>query len=164
MLCTLLLLVALSHDLFLFHVYLYIYAYSNSVNNTLYNCNDTDAKYDENEDGANNVSRAVSRRDMATQMSPESSNHSSHGRNSSFSLATPSILPIVELHSSHSSKPEMRDVLVDDRVTVTRWSKKNRGKIPRRGSRNSEDWKRKAVNYHSSSWDVSNETSKSVSK
>lgn len=102
---------------------------------------------------------------MATQMSPESSNHSSHGRNSSFSLATPSIiLPIVELHSSHSSKPEMRDVLVDDRVTVTRWSKKNRSKIPGRGSRNSDDWKRKAVNYHSSSWDVSNETSKSISK
>ncbi|XP_057779513.1 uncharacterized protein LOC130998091 isoform X2 [Salvia miltiorrhiza] len=120
-----------------------------------------DVKYDASEDAANNISRAVSRRDMATQMSPESSNHSSPGRGSSFSLATPSILPIVESQSMRSSKPEMRDVLVDERVTVTRWSKKNRG----RGSRNADDWRRKAVNFHSTaSWEVSTETSKSISK
>lgn len=123
-----------------------------------------DVKYDATEDSSNNISRAVSRRDMATQMSPESSNHSSPGRDSSFSLATPSILPLVELHSMHSSKPEMRDVPVDERVTVTRWSKKNRGKNPGRGSRNADDWKRKDVNYHSASWEVSTETSKSISK
>ncbi|KAH6788599.1 hypothetical protein C2S51_003605 [Perilla frutescens var. frutescens] len=123
-----------------------------------------DGKYDAAEYSANNISRAVSRRDMATQMSPESSNHSSPGRDSSFSLATPSILPLVELHSMHSSRPEMRDVPVDQRVTVTRWSKKNRGKNPGRGSRNADDWKRKAVNYHSASWEVSTETSKSISK
>lgn len=116
------------------------------------------------EDAANNISRAVSRRDMATQMSPESSNHSSPRRDSSFSLATPSILPIVELQSMHSSKPEMRDVPVDERVTVTRWSKKNRGKNPGRGSRNADDWKRRAVNYRSASWEVSTEASKSISK
>lgn len=159
--------VASGHHLSLFIVHLLVrYNFLSSfLSNTLYDCNYTDVKYDESEDGANNVSRAVSRRDMATQMSPESSNNSSHGRNSSFSLATPSILPIVEYQSSHSSKPEMRDVLVDDRVTVTRWSKKNRGKNPGRGSRTTDDWKRKAVNYHSSSWDVSTtETSKNISK
>lgn len=116
------------------------------------------------EDAANNISRAVSRRDMATQMSPESSNHSSPRRDSSFSLATPSILPIVELQSMLSSKPEMRDVPVDERVTVTRWSKKNRVKNPGRVGRNADDWKRRAVNYRSASWEVSTEASKSISK
>ncbi|KAI3460225.1 hypothetical protein Pfo_016888 [Paulownia fortunei] len=125
---------------------------------------DKDEKYDGTEDAANNISHVVSRRDMATQMSPDSSIQSSPGRNSSFSLATPSILPIVELQSLRSSKPEIRDVPVDERVTVTRWSKKNRGKAPGRGSRNADDWKRKAVNFHSASWEVSTETSKSISK
>ncbi|KAK6130875.1 hypothetical protein DH2020_035393 [Rehmannia glutinosa] len=91
-------------------------------------------KYDGTEDGANNISRAVSRRDMATQMSPESSIQSSPRRHLSFSLATPSILPVVESQSMRSSKPEIRDVPVDERVTMTRWSKKNRGKTPGRGS------------------------------
>ncbi|KAG6419848.1 hypothetical protein SASPL_116360 [Salvia splendens] len=123
-----------------------------------------DAKYDATEDSANNISRAVSRRDMATQMSPESSNHSSPRRDSSFSLATPSILPVVEAQSIRPSRPEMRDVLVDERVTMTRWSRKSRGKNPGRSSRNGDDWKRKAANDHSDSWGVSSETSKSISK
>ncbi|KAL1561339.1 hypothetical protein AAHA92_04056 [Salvia divinorum] len=123
-----------------------------------------DAKYAATEDSANNISRAVSRRDMATQMSPESSNHSSPGRDSSFSLATPSILPVVEAQSMRSSKPETRDVIVDERVTMTRWSKKNKVKNPGRSSQNGDDWKRKAANYHSTSWEVSSETSKSISK
>ncbi|KAL8487485.1 hypothetical protein ACS0TY_023969 [Phlomoides rotata] len=120
-----------------------------------------DAKYDAIDDSANNISRAVSRRDMATQMSPESSVQSSPRRASSFSLSTPSILPIVESQSMHSSKHEIRDVPVDERVTVTRWSRKNRGKNPGRGSSNGDDWKRRAVNFHSGSWEVSSETSKS---
>lgn len=101
---------------------------------------------------------------MATQMSPESSNHSSPRRDSSFSLATPSILPVVEAQSIRPSRPEMRDVLVDERVTMTRWSKKSRGKNPGRSSRNGDEWKRKAANDHSDSWGVSSETSKSISK
>ncbi|KAK4434423.1 hypothetical protein Salat_0605100 [Sesamum alatum] len=123
-----------------------------------------DEKYDGTEDAANNISRAVSRRDMATQMSPESSIQSSPRRLSSFSLATPSILPVAELQSTNTSKPDIRDVPVDERVTMTRWSKKNRGKTPGRGSRNADDWKRKAVNIRSASWEVSAETSKSISK
>ncbi|XP_042008782.1 uncharacterized protein LOC121757310 [Salvia splendens] len=128
-----------------------------------------DVKYEVTEDAPNSISRAVSRRDMATQMSPESSKHSSPGRDSSFSLAIPSILPIVESQSMQKdsthqfSKPEMRDVLVDEDVTVIRWSKMNRGKNSGRGSRNADDWKRTAVNYHSASWEVSTATSKSIS-
>lgn len=108
------------------------------------------------------ISRAVSRRDMATQMSPEGSPHSSSRQGSSFSPSTP-ILPIVELQSVHSTKPEIRDVQVDERVTMTRWSKKHRVRIPGRGSGNADDWKRKAVEIRSASWDVS-ETAKTIAK
>ncbi|KAL7085216.1 hypothetical protein ACP275_14G268300 [Erythranthe tilingii] len=115
-----------------------------------------DEKYGGYEDAANNISRVVSRRDMATQMSPESSMQSSPGRISSFSLATPSVLPLQKIRSS--SKKEIRDVKIDERVTVTRWSKKN-------NSQNANDWKRKDVDFHSASWEVvSAETSTSVSK
>ncbi|KAK4383440.1 hypothetical protein Sango_2775700 [Sesamum angolense] len=99
-----------------------------------------DEKYDDTEDAANNISRAVSRRDMATQMSPESS----------IQVQIP--------------QDQIWDVPVDERVTMTRWSKKNRGKTPGRGSRNADDWKRKAVTIRSASWEVSAETSKSISK
>ncbi|KAL2457430.1 Remorin family protein [Forsythia ovata] len=119
--------------------------------------------YDGTGDTADSISRAVPRRDMATQMSPESDTHSSPGRKSSFLLATPSIQPILELQTVHSSKPEIRDVPVDERVTVTRWSKKHRSRIPGRGCGNVDDWKRKAVEIRSSSWEVS-DLSKSISK
>ncbi|KZV54576.1 hypothetical protein F511_01374 [Dorcoceras hygrometricum] len=115
------------------------------------------------EDAANNISRDISRRDMATQMSPDSSIQSSSERRSSFSLATPSILPLVEFESKHASKPEIRDVPVDEPVTMTRWSKKNRSKNFGRGCGYTDDWKRKAVNFGSATWEVSVETSKSIS-
>ncbi|KAL3514486.1 hypothetical protein ACH5RR_027203 [Cinchona calisaya] len=121
-----------------------------------------DEKRDDLEHSAANVSRTVSRRDMATQMSPESSQHSSPRRKSSFSPSSP-ILPIVEFESTHSSKSEVRDVQVDERVTVTKWSKKNRARVPGTGSGNTDDWKRKAVEIRASGWDVS-DTAKSISK
>ncbi|XP_051149950.1 uncharacterized protein LOC127264453 [Andrographis paniculata] len=116
------------------------------------------------QDGTNGISRAVSRRDMATQMSPESSIESSPRRLSSFSLATPSIQPVLEFPSTQSSKQEIRDVSVDELVTVTRWSKRYKGKAPEKSSQNADDWKRKAISIHSTGWDVSTETSKSISK
>lgn len=101
---------------------------------------------------------------MATQMSPEGSPQSSSRQQSSFSPSTTPILPIVEVQSINSYlKPEIRDVQVDERVTVTRWSKKNRVRVPGRGSGNADDWKRKAVEIRSAGWDVS-ETAKSISK
>ncbi|XP_060199424.1 uncharacterized protein LOC132627849 [Lycium barbarum] len=114
------------------------------------------------QDAANGVSRVISRRDMATQMSPEASPSSSPIRQSSFSPSTPSILPLVELQCAPSSKAEMRDVPIDERVTVTRWSKKQKARIPGR-CMELDDWKRKAMEIRSSGWDVA-ETSTSISK
>ncbi|KAI8015735.1 Remorin 4.1 [Camellia lanceoleosa] len=121
-----------------------------------------DEKFDSDKDAATNISRDVSRRDMATQMSPEGSPYSSP-RRLSFSPSTPSVLPIVELESPKTSKLEVRDVQVDERVTVTRWSKKHRARFPGRGSENVDDWKKKAVEVRSSAWEVS-EAAKSISK
>ncbi|CAI9763633.1 unnamed protein product [Fraxinus pennsylvanica] len=119
-------------------------------------------KYDGIGHTADSISCAVSRRDMATQMSPESDTQSSSGRKSSFSLATPSIQPILELQTVQSSKPEIRDVSVDERVNVTRWSKKHRSRIQGKGCKNADDWKIKAAEIRSSSWEVS-DLSKSIS-
>ncbi|CAL5383726.1 unnamed protein product [Camellia sinensis] len=121
-----------------------------------------DEKFDSDKDAATNISRDVSRRDMATQMSPEDSPYSSP-RRLSFSPSTPSVFPIVELESPKTSKLEVRDVQVDERVTVTRWSKKHRARFPGRGSENVDDWKKKAVEVRSSAWEVS-EAAKSISK
>eukprot|EP00261_Vitis_vinifera_P041031 XP_019082274.1 PREDICTED: uncharacterized protein LOC100257562 isoform X1 [Vitis vinifera] len=122
-----------------------------------------DEKFDGVKDAATDISRTVSRRDIATQMSPEGSIFSSPERKPSFSPSSPTVLPIVELQSVNSSKLEIRDVQVDERVTMTRWSKKHRGRIPGKGSENVDGWKKKAVEAHSSAWEVS-ETAKSISK
>ncbi|KAJ6391179.1 hypothetical protein OIU77_025210 [Salix suchowensis] len=114
-------------------------------------------------DAATDISRAASKRDMATQMSPEGSNHSSPTRQPSFSASTPSTLPIVELQSVNSYKSEVRDVQVDERVTVTRWSKKHRARNHRKSSEIIDDWRKKAADTLSSGWDVS-ESGKSISK
>ncbi|XP_031118638.1 uncharacterized protein LOC116022177 [Ipomoea triloba] len=113
-------------------------------------------------DSAANVSRVVSRRDMATQMSPEASPHSSPRRRSSFSSSTPSIVPFVEVQSFHPSRAEVKDVPVDERVTMTRWSKKHRARIPGRSLENNDNWKTKATEMHSAGREISE--TKSVSK
>ncbi|KAJ6337829.1 hypothetical protein OIU76_007496 [Salix suchowensis] len=122
-----------------------------------------DEKLDGVKDAATDISRAASKRDMATQMSPEGSNHSSPTRQPSFSASTPSTLPIVELQSVNSYKSEVRDVQVDERVTVTRWSKKHRARNHRKSSEIIDDWRKKAADTLSSGWDVS-EAGKSISK
>ncbi|KDP38327.1 hypothetical protein JCGZ_04252 [Jatropha curcas] len=122
-----------------------------------------DEKLDGVKDAATDISSAVSRRDMATQMSPEGSNHSSPSRRLSFSASTPSALPIVELQNIHSNKSEVRDVQMDERVTVTRWSKKHRTRNQGKSSEIVDDWRKKAVDARSSAWDVS-EAAKSISK
>ncbi|KAM2913815.1 hypothetical protein COP2_044422 [Malus domestica] len=113
-------------------------------------------------DAATNVSRAVSRRDMATQMSPDSA-HSSPRARASFSASTSSGLPIMEVQSVASSKSEVRDVQVDERVTVTRWSKKHKSRRPGKGSHFGDSWKKKDADVRSAAWDLS-DTSKSISK
>ncbi|XP_019174475.1 PREDICTED: uncharacterized protein LOC109170013 [Ipomoea nil] len=113
-------------------------------------------------DAAANVSRVVSRRDMATQMSPEASPHSSPRRRSSFSSSTPSIVPFVEVQSFHPSRAEVKDVAVDERVTMTRWSKKHRARIPGSSLENIDNWKTQATEMHSAGREISE--TKSASK
>lgn len=114
-------------------------------------------------DAATNVSRAVSRRDMATQMSPDDSTHSSPTGGPSYSASTSSGLPIVEVQSAPSLKFEVRDVQVDDRVTVTRWSKKHKARVPGKGSDIIDNWKKKDADARSAAWDLS-DASKNISK
>ncbi|CAK9177018.1 unnamed protein product [Ilex paraguariensis] len=114
---------------------------------------DADESLHEVKDAAASIARAVSRRDMATQMSPEGSPVSSYRGRLSFS-PSPSILPIGEMQSVNSSKQEVRDVQVDERVTMTRWSKKHRSQIPGKCSENVDAWKRKAIDVQSSGWEV----------
>ncbi|CAN4090590.1 unnamed protein product [Withania somnifera] len=65
------------------------------------------------------ISSVVSRRDMATQMSPDDSTHSSpKGR-------SPSIRSIEEPNNKHSAKVEIRDVQVDRGPPVSSESQKN---------------------------------------
>ncbi|XP_065634227.1 uncharacterized protein LOC112003292 isoform X2 [Quercus suber] len=113
-----------------------------------------DEKNDGVKDAGTDISRGVSRRDMATQMSPEGSSHSSPERRLSFSASNPSALPIVELQSVPSSKLEVRDVQVDERVTMTRWSKKHKARFPGKGSDNVDNWKKKDLDAQSSDWDI----------
>ncbi|PSS17254.1 Remorin, C-terminal protein isoform 1 [Actinidia chinensis var. chinensis] len=122
-----------------------------------------DGKIDENKDEATDISRDVSRRDMATQMSPEGSHQSSPRRKLSFSPSTSSVLSIVQLESVQPSKLEVRDVQVDERVTMTRWSKKHRVRFSGKGSENDDEWKKKDLEAESSSWEVS-KAAKNISK
>ncbi|TYI82414.1 hypothetical protein E1A91_D05G219000v1 [Gossypium mustelinum] len=114
-------------------------------------------------DAATDISQTVSRRDMATQMSPQSSTYSSPKGRPSFSPSSPSALPIMELQSIHGSKSVLRDVPVDERVTLTRWSKKHRARNTGKSSEIVDDWRKKVVDTCTSTWDVT-ETGKSISK
>ncbi|XP_023545862.1 uncharacterized protein LOC111805168 [Cucurbita pepo subsp. pepo] len=75
------------------------------------------------------ASRVVSRRDMATQMSPESSVQSSPKTRPSISASSSSGMHMLEV-GAVSSKLEVRDVQVDNQVTLTRWSKKQKAPFP----------------------------------
>jgi len=73
------------------------------------------------------LSPVVYQRDMATQMSPMGSTHSSpEGRSSSFSTSLPSVPAVVEPCSSTTSiKEEIRDVEIDKGDNLTRHSKRH---------------------------------------
>lgn len=122
-----------------------------------------DEKIDGIEEESTLISRAVSRRDMATQMSPDGSTHSSPREGLSFSSSPLSFLPKVDPDSFHSSKLEVRDVQVDDRVTMTRWSRKHGARGPEKGFANVEDIKKKSMETRASTYDVS-DASKCMAK
>ncbi|CAA7401597.1 unnamed protein product [Spirodela intermedia] len=107
-------------------------------------------------------SPVILRKDVATQMSPEDSPRSSPKERLHFS-PSPASSPVLEEMQSHFSKLEVRDVQVDDRVTVTRWTKKNISRGSDKGSANVVEWKKKTAESRDSSWEVS-ETAKSISK
>ncbi|KAE9449662.1 hypothetical protein C3L33_18438, partial [Rhododendron williamsianum] len=112
-----------------------------------------DEKLDGTKDAETTVSRAVSRRDMATQMSPADSTRSSATSPEdrlSFSTSPPSILPVLEPYNNHSAKLEIRDVQVDKRVTVTRQSGKHGARMKQNESPVVEDL--------TSTWDISKAT------
>lgn len=77
---------------------------------------------DDKPDGNNEtdaISCVVTRRDMATQMSPDGSTHSYPKRRS------PSILSVEETNNQHSAKLEIRDVQVDRGPPISGQSQKN---------------------------------------
>ncbi|XXG60951.1 hypothetical protein AAC387_Pa04g2734 [Persea americana] len=121
-----------------------------------------DEKLDGTKDAITLISPAVSRRDAATQMSPDGSTYSSPRARPSFSPPS-SVLPMTQLESHHSSKLEIKDVEVDDCVTVTRWSKKHGSRGLNKGSTKIRSWRKKAAETQASAWEVS-ETTKSISK
>ncbi|XP_031493135.1 uncharacterized protein LOC116259447 isoform X1 [Nymphaea colorata] len=121
----------------------------------------SNVKPDGAKDAATMISPVVSKRDMATQMSPEASSTVSSPRERDSSPSSPRPpLTIMELQRIHRlSKLEIRDVELDDRITMTRRSKRLVDRI----SLEVGDWKKKTMDAHTSAWEVA-ETAKCVSK
>uniref|UniRef100_A0ACD5Y7A0 Uncharacterized protein n=2 Tax=Avena sativa TaxID=4498 RepID=A0ACD5Y7A0_AVESA len=103
----------------------------------------------------------ILKKDMATQTSPDLSRSSSPNTRSSFSRSL-SIQQVKEMGSCFSEL-EIKDVQMDDRVTLTRWSKKHVSRGSDKNSTNIIEWKRKTMESKSSTWEVT-ETAKCISK
>lgn len=118
-----------------------------------------DEKLEGLKDAATDVSCTVSRRDRATQMSLDWSDGSSPKRRLSFPTSPPAP-SIVDLHfqSTYGTNLGIKDVQVDEQVILTRWSKKNKHRIPGKGSGGSEDWRKNDRDTRSSAWDISDAT------
>lgn len=101
---------------------------------------------DKAKDAESPMSRVVSRRDMATQMSPEGSTHSSLNGRSSFSTFCASMPIAAEPQSYNSAIVEVRDVQVDNDATITRPSRKHLSRKIKKGSSD--------VKVLASPWDV----------
>lgn len=95
------------------------------------------------QDSATTVSPIILRKDAATQTSPELSRSSSPTTRPSFthSLST----ELVKESGACFSDLEIRDVQMDDRVTLTRWSKKNVTRSSNKNSTNIVESKEKTV-------------------
>ncbi|XP_020671931.1 uncharacterized protein LOC110091957 [Dendrobium catenatum] len=109
-----------------------------------------------------NSAMLVLTKDVATQMSPEGSSQSSPKHEPSY-LPSPILVNTIEELESHFPKLEVRDVQVDDQVTVTRWTKKQIARGSDKRSTNIIEWKRKTVEAKTSGWKMS-ETAKCLSK
>lgn len=121
----------------------------------------TDEKIDGTIEAASTVSTSILRKDVATQMSPEGSTPSSP-KEGPFSSSPASVPPIEEVER-HFSKIEIRDVEVDDRVTMTRWSKKHIARDSDRHPTSIIEWKKRTAEENTDAWVVA-ETTRSISK
>lgn len=102
------------------------------------------------EDSAPIIIPITSRKDTATQTSPELSRSSSPSVRPSFirSFSTQQ----AKERESCISDLEIRDVQMDDRVTLTRWSKKHVIQASNKNSANILEWNKKNVDSKSPSW------------
>ncbi|XP_062220404.1 uncharacterized protein LOC133919874 isoform X2 [Phragmites australis] len=97
------------------------------------------------------ISSPVIKKDVATQMSPEDSISSSpKARHSCSSLPSGHL---IKEANSHIPKPEIRDVQVDDQVTVTRWSKRHVTRGSDKRSTNLIEWRKKTIETRAPSFD-----------
>ncbi|KAK8717483.1 hypothetical protein V6N13_044751 [Hibiscus sabdariffa] len=124
-----------------------------------------DENFDEIKDAKMMINRVVSRRDMATQMSPDgSSNLSSPRERSSFGHSPPPILPLAVVDDNdHPSKLDIREVQIDKRATITNWSKRHRSRRIKKGEVGFEDFYRNSDPASALSLVIS-EASTSISK
>lgn len=102
------------------------------------------------EDSAPIIVQTISRKDTATQTSPELSRSSSPSSRPSF-IRSFSMQQAKERESCFSDL-EIRDVQMDDRVTLTRWSKKHVTQASNKNSANILEWNKTSVDSKSPSW------------
>ncbi|XP_066399536.1 uncharacterized protein [Miscanthus floridulus] len=102
------------------------------------------------EDSASTIASVIYRKDAATQTSPELSRSSSPNTRPTFNRSL--LTEQVKESGSCFSDLDIRDVQMDDRVTLTRWSKKNVTRSSNKNSTNMIEWNEKTVESNSSSW------------
>ncbi|KAF5736151.1 Remorin family protein putative isoform 1 [Tripterygium wilfordii] len=113
-----------------------------------------DEKVDDMKDAETMVSRVVSRRDMANQMSPNNTSSSPRVRSSS----PPTILP-----DDHPARMEIREVQVDKQATIISSPERRGPYAPKKGFPDVVDFNRNAPCACVSTWETS-ETATNVSK
>ena len=69
----------------------------------------------------------------------------------------------METQGDNSPKLEVRDVQVDKRATVTRWSKRQKTYVTKKGLPHVEDFNKHAKEAQASSWDIA-EAEMNISK
>ncbi|KAM1940249.1 hypothetical protein ACFX13_027972 [Malus domestica] len=102
------------------------------------------------------IPRAVSQRDMATQISPKGRLHSPPppNRRSSFAPSSPNLISIVEQQHDHFAKLEVREVRVDNGTNVTMGSRTRRRGSNTKGPPDVYDFDKIAIENQASSFDV----------
>ncbi|XVF17686.1 hypothetical protein REPUB_Repub10bG0145000 [Reevesia pubescens] len=125
-----------------------------------------DEKLDEIKDAEMMITRVVSRRDMATQMSPEgsSSRHSSPRERSSFCHSPPPVLPLPAAENNdHPSKLDVKEVQIDKRATITNWSRRHGSRRIKKGMPDFENFYQNSTAASALSLDIS-EAATNISK